>query len=80
MHQTRELLEAADNLTEKEKELLVKLIWLFGQVSDEQQVAASKRVDAYLNHDQPEWDDFMREVRTVVLDLELAVAAKLPDS
>ena len=79
MEPIRELLEATDNLTENERELLVKLIWLFGQVSEGQKVAASARIDAYLNHDQTEWADFMREVRMVILDLEIAVATKSPE-
>lgn len=71
-----DLLRQSETLTDSERQLLLKLIWLYPQVPESAQANASKRIEPFLSRFESQWDPFMREVQTLVLDLEVALASR----
>jgi hypothetical protein len=70
----RDLVREFGGLAPDDQQLLLKLMWLQGQVDEATETRVMKRLAPFLRQEVVHWSEYRREIRLAVRELERALA------
>ena len=73
MDRIRDLVREFGGLAPDDQQLLLKLMWLQGQVDEATETRVMKRLGPFLRQEVVHWPEFRREIRLAIRELERAL-------